>query len=135
MKRILAWSAALFAVMPVFAHHSLTGAYDMSRRTTIEGVVKEFRFVNPHPFVVLEVEGPRGQAQGWQLELDNRYELAEVGITAQTFKAGERIVVTGNPGRTETLAMYVTRLDRPSDGFRLEQVGSSPRVGRIPQER
>ena len=52
----------------------------MGRQTTVEGVVREFRFVNPHPFVMIDVTAARGgEAQTWQLELDNRYELTEIG--------------------------------------------------------
>jgi hypothetical protein len=134
MDRFLVWAVMLLTALPAGAHHSLSGTYDMGRQTTIEGVVREFRFVNPHPFVVVEVPAPRGgDLQIWQLELDNRYELTGIGITAQTFKAGDRVVVTGNPGRTEAHALSVTRLDRPSDGFRYEQIGTTPRVGRIPR--
>ena len=69
----------------------------MGRQTTVEGVVREFRFVNPHPFVMIDVTAARGgEAQTWQLELDNRYELTEIGINAQTFKGGDRVIVTGN---------------------------------------
>jgi thiamine monophosphate kinase len=60
--------------------------------------------------------------------LDNRWELADVGITPTTFKAGERVVVTGSPGRSQASVLYVWRLERPVDGFLYEQVGTSPRV-------
>ncbi len=60
--------------------------------------------------------------------MDNRSELAEIGMTSQTLKPGDRIVVTGNPARTKSQSLYIRKLDRPADGFRYEQVGSSPRI-------
>jgi hypothetical protein len=44
----------------------------------------------------------------------------------------DRIVVTGSVAREQASSLYVRRLDRPADGFRYEQVGSSPRV-RLPK--
>jgi hypothetical protein len=60
--------------------------------------------------------------------MDNRSELAAVGVTAETLKPGDRVVVTGSLARTQAHRLYIYRLDRPADGFRYEQVGSSPRI-------
>src|SRR5206468_10578481 len=37
-------------------HHSLAGMYDSSREIKMDGVVSEFHFVNPHPFLVVDVQ-------------------------------------------------------------------------------
>ena len=110
------------------AHHSIAGVYDSSQRVTIDGVVAEFAFVNPHPYVVVDVTDGAGRSQPWRLELDNRFELVGVGMTADTFKPGDRVVVTGSRARNGSNGLYVRRLDRPADGFRYEQVGASPRI-------
>jgi|SRR5919201_4354821 hypothetical protein len=114
------------------AHHSIAGMYDQSRRVTLDGVISQYQFVNPHPFVVVDVAGANGSMQSWKGELDNRWELMEVGMTATTFKAGDRVVVIGSPGRDRTPLLYVLRLERAADGFLYEQVGTSPRVSRLP---
>lgn len=114
--------------MVVHAHHSIAGVYDTSRQVAVEGVVTAFRFVNPHPFLMIDVKEARGKTQPWRLEVDNRWELAAIGVTTETWKAGDWIVVTGSPGRTERRSLYVRRLDRPADGFWYEQVGSTPRI-------
>ncbi len=56
------------------AHHSISAAYDRSRQLTVEGHVTEFRFVNPHPLLLIAAAGAE---EPWQLELDNRFELAQ----------------------------------------------------------
>lgn len=109
------------------SHHSINGVYDSTRSATVEGHVTEFRFVNPHPVLVIEVQ-VGAERQSWQLEMDNRFELAEIGMTANTFLAGERVVATGSLGRTEPHRLYLRRLDRVADGLRYEQIGFSPRV-------
>jgi hypothetical protein len=125
MKALSIVVAALAAV-PVSGHHSLT-EYDGSRRLTIDVVVREFHFVNPHPYLI--VEGKTAAArQEWRLELDNRFELVGIGMTSRTFARGDQLVVSGAPGRDDKPILYVRQLDRAADGFRYEQVGSSPRI-------
>lgn len=126
-----ALALALACCAAAEAHHSIAGMYDQSRRVTLDGVIAQFQFVNPHPFVMVDVRDPGGAPQSWKAELDNRWELLDVGVTATTFKAGDRVIVSGSPGRDRTLLMYVWRLERPADGFLYEQVGTSPRVSRL----
>jgi hypothetical protein len=109
------------------AHHSIAAVYDSSRQQRLEGVVSEFQFVNPHPFVIVTVAGGAAE-ESWRLEMDNRFELQGIGMTHETLKPGDRVVVTGSLGRTEPRTLYIRQLDRPADGFRYEQVGSRPRV-------
>ena len=111
----------------LLAHHSLTD-YDSSREISREGVVTRFEFVNPHPFITISVEVPGEEKQLWRLEMDNRSELSQIGITSSTLKAGDRVIVAGSPGRSQPRSMYLRRLDRPIDGLRYEQVGSTPYV-------
>lgn len=116
------------AGLPASAHHSIAAVYDSSRPRSLEGVITQFEFIHPHPFIVLEVREGNATPQSWRLEMDNRFELAEIGVTAETFKAGDRIVVSGSPGRVQPQTLYIRRLDRPRDGFEYEQAGSRPRI-------
>src|SRR5688500_18200413 len=99
------------------AHHVLSSIYDSSRQVTIEGVVTQFQFINPHPFLLIEVKGASGSAEQWRLEMDNRSELAQIGVTGETLKKGDRVVVTGSAARVQSPSLYIRRLDRPADGF------------------
>jgi len=110
------------------AHHSISSVYDSSRRVTVEGTVAEFQLINPHPFLLIDVTDRAGNAQRWRLEMDNRSELVAIGVTANTLKPGDRVVVKGSLARTQPQALYLLRLDRPADGFWYEQVGNSPRI-------
>ena len=118
---LLTWSGA------AEAHHSIAGMYDEGHPITIDGVVSEFHFVNPHPFVLLQVKDTGGRDQVWKLELDNRWELVDAGMSATTLKAGDRLTVTGGPAYKQANAIYVRRMQR-GDGFLYEQVGFSPKV-------
>lgn len=115
---------------PAGAHHSIGRVYDGSQEERIEGVVAEFRFTNPHPFLFVEVETETGLRQTWRLEMDNRFELTRIGMTAETFRPGERVVARGSPDRIRPQSLYLRRLDRPSDGLRYEQRGGTPSLSR-----
>ncbi len=128
-RRTLSLALAIASAgMVVQAHHSIAAAYDTSRQVTVEGVVTSFRFVNPHPFLMMDVTDAARTTQPWRLDVDNRWELAAIGVTAETWKRGDSIVVIGFPGRSQPHSLYVRRLDRPSDGFWYEQVGGNPRI-------
>src|SRR5512145_375743 len=103
------------AASPLLAHHAISAIYDSSKRVTVEGAVREFQFINPHPFLIINVsEG--GTRLEWRLEMDNRYELIDEGMKADTLKPGDRVVASGSLSRTNPQGMYLMRLDRPSDG-------------------
>jgi hypothetical protein len=109
----------------VYAHHSIAGAYDGRQPTTIEGVVVQFQFINPHPWLTVEIKDANGAAQIWKLEMDNRRELERIGLASDTFKPGDLIKVTGDLARQVPNSLYIRRLERPSDGFMLLCPGAS----------
>ena len=112
------------------AHHSFAAVYDSARNVTLEGVVTEFLFIHPHPFLVIRVTPADGPSESWRAEMDNRFELADIGVTAKTFKPGDRVHFSGIPGRKEPHSLYLMKLERGSDGLRYEQVGTTPRIER-----
>ena len=122
--KLLAAVWLLAAAAPA-AHHSLSSVYDSRKQVTITGTVREFQFVNPHPWIGIDVTDA-GNVRRWRLELDNRWELENVGMSADTFKPGDVVVATGSAGRDGARGLYVRRLDRAADGLLYEQVGPSP---------
>src|SRR5947209_213129 len=110
--RISAMSApTLSLILAVLFHHSIAGVYDSAHQVTVDGVIAEFHFVNPHPFLLVDVNGER-----WKMEMDNLSELVEVGMTKFTLKPGDRVLVSGKPARsTPAQSLYIMKLDRPAD--------------------
>jgi hypothetical protein len=126
-------SASLIAVffsltLDAHAHHSISSVYDSGQRVVLEATVIEFHLVNPHAFVIVRTESD-GRAETWKFEMDNRYELVDVGVKTDTLKPGDRVNVRGSRARDGSRSAYLLRLDRRSDGFWYEQVGFSPRIG------
>jgi hypothetical protein len=110
------------------AHHSISGMYDTRRNVRVEGVVTQWEFINPHAFLTLDVQEAGRHTQRWRVELDDRGELSEIGMTAHTLRSGDRVIVLGSPSHREANRLYLGRLDRPADGYSFEQVGGRPRL-------
>ena len=86
MKRgaiYLAW------VMPLLAHHS-TAPFDMTRPSTVSGVVTKFLWANPHSYIDLDVNG-----EPWRLEIEAVNLLRRYGWTKDSLKAGDKISCMG----------------------------------------
>jgi hypothetical protein len=131
MRRLLRTTALLIAAATAgdaLAHHSIASAYDSKQRITVEGRVTAFEFVNPHPLLIIEVTADGGVLEEWRLEMDNRSELVDIGIDAETFAPGDRVVASGSAARGQERALYLLRLDRGSDGLRYEQMGYRPAI-------
>ena len=94
---IVAW--AMSGAAPLLAHHSGAGV-DRTRTVTVTGVVKEFRWTNPHSWIDLEVVDGAGARALWSIEMNPPPFLIRAGWRASTLKAGDKVSVTLNPIRT-----------------------------------
>jgi len=115
------------------SHHAFSPVYDEKRLITVVGVVREFRFVNPHAMMFINVTDDAGKVAKWTVEFAGRLNLSEVGWTADSVKAGERITVTGNPTHTGSQRMFFRKLVR-ADGAELLPAGPQ-RLKSIEEER
>ncbi|HEY5624591.1 MAG TPA: DUF6152 family protein [Gammaproteobacteria bacterium] len=79
----------------VQAHHGDAGRYN-EHVTTVVGVVAQWRFINPHSVLVLDVEDENGNVTRWLGEIGNPTSLeSRLGWDANTFQPGDRIEMTG----------------------------------------
>jgi hypothetical protein len=106
-------AAALGIACGAGAHHSFAAVFDGSRTIQVEGVVSEFRLVNPHALLTLESMDATGKPQTWIVELDGRLNLTTRGWTPQTIAVGEHVTVYGNPAHADAARIWFLRLERP----------------------
>jgi hypothetical protein len=123
---LLCASAVLLAGgVRLLAHHSFTAAYDSTKRVTIEGVVKEFVWRNPHSYVRIDITTKEGTTENWTLEWgsSNQLSAAKYPVTRTTLKAGDKVIANGEPGRDpEARRVRIFTLKRPVDGWQWEGV-------------
>jgi uncharacterized protein DUF6152 len=120
---ILAALLAVSSAVPVQAHHSAAALYDLARTVSVQGVVTEFRFVNPHAMMLLDVTDDSGKAAKWTVELSGRLNLSEGGWNEHTIVIGQRVTVTGNPTRVDAPRVLFIKMVRP-DGTELVTTGA-----------
>jgi hypothetical protein len=81
------------------AHHSFA-IFDQTHPIELVGTVEEFRFFNPHTFIVLQVKGENLRPVIWQLEGQSANSLRWSGWSPKSLKAGDRLRVTIEPLRS-----------------------------------
>jgi hypothetical protein len=89
----------LLAVMPVSAHHAAAVAYDLDKYITLQGVVTEVKWENPHTWIYLDVTDATGTVVKWGFEGAVPNQLYRRGVTPSILKAGLRITIKGHPAR------------------------------------
>ena len=119
MIRILTALGAAFCMAVVAnAHHSFPAYYFEDQTVTIEGEVAEFEFRAPHVWLHVLARDADGQKQRFSAEWANPQRLARDGMTADHFKMGDVVRITGSPGRTASeRKIHLKRIERPADGW------------------
>ena len=118
------------------AHHAFSPVYDGKRTISVQGVVTEFRLVNPHALMQMDVTDESGKVSKWTVEFDGRLNLTEHGWNEHTIVIGQRVTVTGNPTHVGAPRIFFVKLLRP-DGTELRRGFNETltEVERVRQER
>jgi hypothetical protein len=115
---LLAIATAMLVATAAYAHHSYGATYDTSKEVRLQGKLVQFVFRNPHAFVHIQAADEKGVMQRWAVEWSGTTQLGAAGITHESLRVGDDIVIVARPSRVpgEYRALMVT-LKRPSDGF------------------
>jgi hypothetical protein len=118
------WLALLAAVVSLggvraYAHHSFAATYFEDQKITIHGKLVQFLYRNPHSFVHVEAPDDKGQMQTWAVEWGAGGQLGRQGVTRETLKPGDDVIVTGYPGRDPAdHRLRMLTITRTSDGWK-----------------
>ena len=107
------------------APHS-TAMFDFEKEVTVEGVVKEFQYSNPHSWLLVDVTNEDGSITTWGFEAEGPSTLMRAGIRKSDFSPGTRLNISGHPmkdGRPAAAWTVATRADGaeyiPGSGFQV----------------
>ena len=115
---LLVAAAALLSGIQLYAHHSFAATYFEDKQQTIEGDLVQFLFRNPHSFVHVEGKDEKGETVRYAIEWGGGGALGRQGVTRETLKPGDHVVIVGNPGRNpDDHRLRMVRLKRTSDGW------------------
>jgi hypothetical protein len=101
--------AAVFAALtlataviggPVFAHHSFS-MFEMDKDVTYKGVVTEYKWINPHVHITVDIKpGPGVDPKTvgtWDIEGGSTNIMGRQGWTRATYKVGDTMEFVGHP--------------------------------------
>ena len=122
MRKSMTLLAALLlgalGATPAQSHHSFTAVYQPNESITIEGKVVQFLFRNPHSVLHVLATDEDGKEVRWAIEWQGATALGAGGVSAQTIRAGDPVIVTGHPGRVaQEHRILMLTIERTTDGF------------------
>jgi len=102
------------------AHHS-AAMYDSAKTIDVTGVVKQWKFQNPHALLIITGPHAKGAQTQWEFEGAGASALIRYGVKRNSFAVGDKITVRTHPLR-----------DGRPGGFMMEAVKADGAVvGRI----
>jgi hypothetical protein len=87
---LTAWTPALQA------HHAFAAEFDANKPIHFdEATVTKVELINPHSWIHVDVKAADGTTQQWAIEAGSPNILMRRGITRNTLKKGDKIVIDG----------------------------------------
>lgn len=105
------------------AHHSGSPHFDYSKSVTIEGLVTEFKLVNPHAYIYLDVTDENGKVSNWNCEMNAASGLRRQGWTKELFAPGTAVKITGSEARRDPHGCAFSE-GLLADGTKVERSGA-----------
>lgn len=126
LSGVMAAAVALSVASTGLTHHS--GAmFDDEAEVTVEGVVREFQYTNPHSWLLVDVTNEDGTVTTWGFEAEGPSTLMRAGIRMTDFSPGTKLTIRGHPmsdGRPAAAWIDAVREDgkefNPRAGFRIQ---------------
>jgi len=92
---LLALGVTLLLGSPTLAHHSFATTYKLDETNTVEGVVTEFNFRNPHAIIRLDVKNDDDTTTSWMVEGAAATIWRRAGWKNDSLKPGDMLRITG----------------------------------------
>jgi hypothetical protein len=99
MRRQIARAATLVLLVAgttAFGHHSFQATFKSDETISVEGVVTDYRFKNPHVLLYVDVTNEDGSVTNWMSEGGSATSLRRRGWARDTLSNGQLVRITGN---------------------------------------
>ena len=93
-KIFIAAASVLAAALPVLAHHSISAEFDPAKEFSIDGVITQVDWINPHIAVHVTVKDEKVGAGDWSCEGSPPATYRRAGLQRADFKIGEEVTLT-----------------------------------------
>lgn len=110
----------------LWAHHSTTAEFDVSKKITISGTLTKVDWVNPHIVVFLEGKTTSGSVESWKFESNPPAWFRRVGVGRADFVkgVGQNVTVEANRAKDGSAYGYLHKITF-ADGNSLELVNGA----------
>ena len=102
-------AAAVLFDTAAFSHHGAS-AYDRNNRITLKASITEFKWTNPHVYILFDALDQKGDAGHWSCESINPGMLSKQGWTRRTLNYGDKITIIGFPAKSGSKVMLLEKL-------------------------
>ncbi len=93
---VAAGVALLLSPSPARAHHAFAAEFDEKKPVKfVDATVTKVMLINPHSWIYVDVKQADGTVENWAIEAGSPNILLRRGITRDTVKVGDKIVVDG----------------------------------------
>jgi hypothetical protein len=118
--------ALTLACAALWAHHSTSAVFDLTKKLTVSGTLMKVEWVNPHIYVLMEVKNAAGTVENWKLESSPPSWFKNVGITRNDFAKGlgQPVNIEANPAKDGSLYGYMRKISF-ADGRSFESVNAA----------
>ena len=82
----------------LFAHHG-SALYDTDKRITVQAVVTDWLWANPHCLLEFDVKDDKGNTVHWNAEVSNPQDMTNQGWSRKMFKPGDEVTLTLVPAK------------------------------------
>jgi hypothetical protein len=114
-RGLILTTISIIGATPAAAHHG-TSTFDGNTVVAIEGTVLENRWTNPHGTVILETRNADGNTRELAFEADGPSLLGPMGVTRDSLRAGDRVVMYASPSNIGKSNEYLAREALKEDG-------------------
>ena len=97
-RKFLVLCVAMAVSGSAWSHHSFA-MFDLDKEVTLEGVVKDLQWANPHVWLEILVPDAKGRMTQWGLEMGTTGMLTRAVWKSSTLKPNDKVKVVINPAK------------------------------------
>jgi hypothetical protein len=100
MRLLIIVGVLMFLALTANAHHATTTNFTQEL-ITVEGVIEQVRYQNPHSSILIKITSADGEQKYWLIETGAKTTLQRKGVNLDRLVVGEKIRATGLKGRRQ----------------------------------